>query len=103
MVIYNNDLSVSFGKNDSLSESYNFELRELSLLQIEVNIHKIEEETLKESNQVVRMRLKFYESCLEKAERRITELEQENQRIRKRLRPNIFRRMIIRLQILIRN
>ena len=98
-----NELSLSLTSSDSLGESFNFNLREKSLLQIEINQHERQEKKLKESNQVVRMRLKFYENCLEKAERRIRELEAENKRIRKRLRPNFVRRMIIRLQILIRN
>ena len=82
----------------TMSGSYDFLERELSLLQIEVKNYEREEKELKDSNQVVRMKLKHYLHLLKHSELRVVELEKENKKLRKRLRPSFLRRMINKLK-----
>ena len=88
------DMEHSLFDDSRSTSNYNMMERELSLLYMSVRDFEREEKENKEVNIVMTMKLKFYQQKLELAERRVVELEKQNKKIRKQLRPSFFSRML---------
>lgn len=79
----------------SLNTDYDIMERGMSLLYMEIKDLQKEK---KESNHLIKIKIKFYQYKLEIAEKRIRELEKENIKIKKQLRPNIIKRIINKIR-----